>query len=196
MFRFIRATLAGGLLFLVPIVVLAIIIEKALSVAHKIVAPLAEQLPSQIGFGLGTPRVLAVSLILLVCFFAGVFARTKVARRIVEELESRILLNLPGYEFFKGIGESFLGIEDEDEHQVVLARFDDYWQIGFLLDRLDNGLAAIFVPDAPNPHSGVVMFVTPDRIIPVDVPMQAALKCLKRLGAGSKELLRGAAIKV
>jgi hypothetical protein len=40
------------------------------------------------------------------------------------------------------------------------------------------------------------MFVTPDRIIPVDVPMQSALKCLKRLGAGSKDLLRGVALKI
>jgi uncharacterized membrane protein len=194
-FRFIRATLAGGLLFLVPIVVLAVIIEKALAVAHKIVAPLAAELPPAFGFGFGTPRVLAVSLILLSCFLAGVFARTSLARRMVAGLESKVLLNLPGYEFFKSIGESVLGVDDGQEHDVVIARFDDYWQLGFLVDRLDNGLVTVFIPDAPNPHSGTVVLLTADRVTAANIPMQAALKSLKRLGAGSKALLRGVPLK-
>jgi hypothetical protein len=40
-----------------------------------------------------------------------------------------------------------------------------------------------------------VLFVSADRVTPANVPMQAALKCLKRLGGGSKELLSGVAMK-
>jgi len=178
----------------VPIVVLAVIVEKALIVAHKVVAPLAARLPHESNIGLETPRILATGLIVLFCFLAGVFARTKLARKFVSGLESKVLFNLPGYEFFKAVGESILGVE-ADAQQVVLARFDDYWQVGFLLDRLDNGLVAVFIPDAPNPHTGAVMFMSPDRITPADISTPATMKCLRRLGAGSKELLRGVAVK-
>ena len=39
--QFLRTTFIGGLLFLVPIVVLALILKNALVLAHKVVEPLA-----------------------------------------------------------------------------------------------------------------------------------------------------------
>jgi len=84
----------------------------------------------------------------LFCFLAGVFARTKLARKLVSGLESKVLFNLPGYEFFKAVGESILGVE-ADAQQVVLARFDDYWQGGFPLGRLRHSRRGpVFTPAA------------------------------------------------
>src|SRR5262245_22776569 len=153
-FQFLRMTLAGGILFLVPIIVVAVILGRALGLAQHIVDPLATHIPIDSVVGLRTPKILAVLAIIAFCFLAGFFARTLFARRIVGWLDSAILSNLPGYEFFRGVGESVLGVEQHATHQVVLARFDDNWQIGFLLDRLDNGLVAVYIPSAPNPHSG------------------------------------------
>src|SRR5947209_136091 len=84
--HFLLTTLIGGLLFLVPLVVVAVVLEKALGLAHKVVEPLAAHMP--IDFGLHTPRVLASVLILLFCFFSGLFARTAVARRMIVSLET------------------------------------------------------------------------------------------------------------
>ena len=39
--HFLRTTLVGGILFLVPIVVLIIVLSKALAIAHKLVDPIA-----------------------------------------------------------------------------------------------------------------------------------------------------------
>jgi len=186
---FIRATLAGGILFLVPIIVVAIFVNKALNITDKAVAPVATHIPIDSLIGLRTPKILAVGFIVLFCFLTGIFAQTMLARRIANWLDTAVLSNLPGYEFFKGVGESVLGVKTHETQQVVLVRFDDNWQIGFLADRLDNGLLSVFVPDAPNPHSGAVYFVAADRITPTGIPPQAILKCLKRLGAGSNELL-------
>ena len=74
-------------------------------------------------------------------------------------------------------------------------RFDDSWQVGFVLAQLDTGEIGVFVPDAPNPHSGSVLFMSPDRVTRTDVSTQETLKCLKRLGGGSKELLRGVSLR-
>jgi hypothetical protein len=67
-----RMSLVGGVLFLVPILVLAVILGKAFGIAHKIVMPLAAHLPIESVLGLETPRVLASALLLLFCFLTGV----------------------------------------------------------------------------------------------------------------------------
>jgi uncharacterized membrane protein len=189
MFKLLRTTLVGGVLFLAPIVVVLAILEKALHLAHKLVAPLAVRIPVESVIGLRTPMLLACAMIVLFCFLAGLLARTGFAQGIVNWLESKVLFNLPGYEFFKGISESMLGVDKPVSQQVVFAHLEDAWQIGFLIERLDNGLLAVFIPDAPNPHSGAVCFLVPDQVTPADVPSHAMLKCLKRLGAGSNALV-------
>jgi uncharacterized membrane protein len=187
--KFMRTMLAGGILFLLPIIVVAIIIGKALAIARKIVGPLAAHLPMESVIGLDTPKLLAIALLVLFCFLAGVFARTALAQKAIGWLETSVLSNVPGYEFIKGLSGSLLGNETQPAHPVVLARIEDAWQLAFLIERLEGGQVAVFVPGAPNPQSGSVYFMTEDRIRLVDIPSTAALKCLKRYGMGSSALL-------
>lgn len=194
LFQFLRTTLVGGILFMVPGIVLVIFLEKALTLTHKFVDPLAEHIPVHSVIGLKTPVFLAIGLLLLVCFFAGFFARTALAQKVVGGLEGALFSNLPGYEFLKRMGESMLGVEREGAYPAVLLRFDSYWQIGFQVEVLENGLVAVFIPGVPNAHSGKIYLVSPDRVSPVGVPPARMLKCLKRLGVGSSALLRGLSI--
>jgi uncharacterized membrane protein len=192
--RFMRATLAGGLLFLVPIVVLTAILGRAFEFARKLVAPLANLIPAETVLGVGLAKLLAIGFVVFICFLAGVIARSSLARKLVAWLELAILSNLPGYEFLKGMGEGALGAERSSAQQVVLANFEEAWAIGFLIERLDNGFVAVFIPDVPNPRSGAVHLMTSDRVQVVDVPPLAVLKCLKRLGTGSNALFGKLAI--
>jgi uncharacterized membrane protein len=187
--HFFQTTLVGGVLFLVPIVVLIIVLNKALAIARKIVDPLAARLPFESLVGLQTPQILAIALLVIFCFVAGLFATTALAKRGVNWLESAVLSNVPGYQFLKSMGESLLGVDNEPAPEVVLARIEDAWQIAFLVERLEHGHVAVFVPGAPNPRSGSVYLMTEDRIKPAGIPPAAALKCLTRLGAGSSLLL-------
>ena len=103
------------------------VLGKALALAHKLVAPLAEHLPVHSIIGLRTPMLLAVGVIVVFCFLAGLFARTSAAKGLVRRLEAAVLSSVPGYEFLKGMGESMLGVEKQTGHQVVLARIEDAW---------------------------------------------------------------------
>lgn len=185
--NFARTTLVGGLLFLVPIVVLAVILEKALGLVHKLSDPLAERFPVAAG---QTPILLAAVVLILVCFVLGLLALTGPARLAITWLENTLLSKIPGYVFLKGAGESALGLEDHAPYPLVLARIEEAWQFGFLIEQLEGGHFAVFVPDAPNPLSGSVFFMSPERVRPSDIPVAAALKCLRQLGAGSRALMR------
>jgi len=187
--RFLRTTLTGGILFLLPIIIVVVILDKALVIANQIVAPLANHLPVHSLIGLETPKLLAIGLLILFCFLAGFCARVVIAQKAVNWLEEAVLSNVPGYEFIKSASRSFFAVEKEQDHSVVLARIGDAWQIAFLVERLEGGHVAVFVPNAPSPQSGQVYFMTEDRTRHVEIPRTAALKCLTRYGMGSTALL-------
>jgi uncharacterized membrane protein len=189
--RFVRDTIVGGVLFLVPIMVLLAILGKAHAISSKIVLPLAQRLPSEFVAGLSTPRLLAILLIVLFCFVAGLFARTALARRLADSLEDTVLARIPGYTLTKGMVESMAGTDRGIAREAILVRIEDAWQIGFLVERVEPGHVAVFVPGSPDPMSGSAYILTEDRIKSLDLPIKAALDCVRGAGKGSGAMLRG-----
>jgi len=115
-----------------------------------------------------------------------------IAQQLVGWLERAILSNLPGYSVVSTLGADIAGTGDAQSHmQVVLARIEDSWQLGLLVERIDETHSAVFVPGAPDPKSGSVYLMTDDRFKAVDVRIPQAMKCIKGLGVGSRELLAG-----
>jgi uncharacterized membrane protein len=186
--KFVRTTLVGGVLFLLPLVVVVIIVGKALAIAGKIVTPLAAHLPFESVIGLDTPKILAITLLVLFCFLAGVLARSALAQKVILWLETTVLSNVPGYEFFKSLGGNLLGDEKQQVYPVILVRIEDAWQIALLIERMEGGHVAVFIPGVPSPQSGSLYFMTGDRIKLVDIPSTSVLKCLKRYGLDSNTL--------
>ena len=185
--QFVRTTIVGGMLFLVPLVVLSAIVGKALQVAHRVSDPITARL-----FPEAPPPLLltaAVIVLVLFCFLAGLLAVTPPARRIVGWLESALLSKIPGYTFLKSAGASALGVESTVQYPVVLARIEDSWQFGFVVEKMADGNQAVYVPGSPNPLSGAVYFMGDDRIRATQIPMHVAMKCLRRLGAGAGALM-------
>lgn len=189
--HFLRTTLVGGILFLVPISLLIVVLAKPLAMAKKVVAPLAEHMPFDSLVGLETPAVLAILLMLFCCFVAGLVARTSLARNGIRKIESSILSKVPGYEFIKGATEGLLGTESKVTFPVVVLNTDEIRQIALLIETGDDGLVTIFIPEAPSPRAGGVFFVPAESITPLDVPFMSAMMCIKHFGKGSTKL-RGA----
>lgn len=188
----LRATIVGGVFFLAPFVVLVVILGKALGLARRLLVPVAETLPFESAIGLETPRVLAIAALLLLCFLAGLFARSAFAKNLVVWLEDTVLSNLPGYSLIKSFSEEVAGTTPTHGYPVVLARFDDACQIGFLVERISGGRIVVFIPDAPNPWSGGVFILDEDRVTPLGANSPDVVNCLKKLGAGAEEILKGA----
>jgi uncharacterized membrane protein len=129
-----------------------------------------------------------VVLIVLLCFLAGLFARTLLAQKITFELESAVLSKVPAYDYLKQAGSSMMGLGEMAEHPVVLAQLGGAWRLGVQTDIASSGLV-VFIPNSPNTFSGSVFFVASDRLQPLDVPLAGALRCLERCGVGGGLLL-------
>jgi uncharacterized membrane protein len=193
MYNFLKTTVLGGVLFLVPIVVLIAIVEKALGVAQKAAVPLADALFR------GTfahahayvSDLLALGLLLVFCFLAGLAAKTSFARKSVDALEKKVLAKVPTYDSAKSKFLATLQSQSQEGPAMrpVLARFEDSWQIAFEVERIPGGIITVYVPGAPDPWSGSVCYMTEDRIQAIDPAMSPVMKTLKDLGKGSNEQL-------
>jgi uncharacterized membrane protein len=106
MYNSIKTTLLGGVIFLVPVVVLLAIIEKGLGYAQKAVVPVANALFKGDFTHAFVGDLLAFVLLVVLCFLAGLAAKTAFARKYVDTVEKSVLVKVPGYDAAKS---QFLG---------------------------------------------------------------------------------------
>ncbi|SHM68272.1 DUF502 domain-containing protein [Flavobacterium chilense] len=188
--KIIKATFLGGILFLVPLVVLLIILEKGYGIIQKVTLPLVSHMPRVHVLGIAIQELTGTIIIILICFTAGLLARTANAKKLIQKLENGVLSFVPGYSFMKNMNENIMGFESNQDLKVVLVPTDAGWQFAFLIEQIDENNFTVFVPDAPNPWSGSVCFVEKKDIKEVGITQKQALACIRKLGFGSKELLK------
>jgi uncharacterized membrane protein len=189
--RFLKATLAGGLLFLLPLVLLAVLTGHAIAFAKKLVGPLDNALHVERTLGASGETVVAVVLLLLIAIGAGLVARTRAGRSVIDWSERTILGGLPQYQFVKSMAAGMAELE-ETNLTPVLVSIEDGWQIGYLLEPLTDGWVAVFLPQAPTPMSGNVMYFPAERTRKLDISIVQAMAIIKRMGLGSAAALRSA----
>jgi uncharacterized membrane protein len=153
---FARTTIVGGVFSLAPIVVLIVILAKAFGFAKTGLQAIVVHIPGVSDLSVSVATALSIAMIALVCLLAGLVAHTLIAQRFVNALESSLLSKIPAYEYLKQESASALGVDEIGELPVVFVPMEGGWQLGVQTEALSNGLVSIFVPGAPNPHSGSV----------------------------------------
>ncbi|MEJ2032496.1 MAG: hypothetical protein P8Y63_05565 [Deltaproteobacteria bacterium] len=187
--NFIKTTLIGGFLFLIPFSIVLLILGKVRNVMEKMTAPLANWLPVETVGGFAKANLVAVIAIILACFVAGLLSKSRLAARVVESLESDFLQFFPGYTFIKGLTGGWAGDKEKEQLTPVLAKFDDYWQLAFRVERLADGRLVLFLPGTPDPWSGSLVIVDEERVQPIGQSMAATVRNLRALGRGTDGLL-------
>jgi uncharacterized membrane protein len=183
--RFVVTTVVGGLLVIVPAVLAVGVLAKLLAMAHGAFAPLANALPAWLPFG----ELLALLLVVGVCFVAGLIVQTQVGRRMNRWFEDRVLQRFPGYTMFRTLARRVAGEEEGLQFAPALAEIEDALVPAFIVEQHADGRITVFVPAVPTPTVGAVYILARERVHPVDVPMTIAVKCVTRWGSGSGALL-------
>ncbi|WP_433834860.1 DUF502 domain-containing protein [Flavobacterium anhuiense] len=188
--KIIKATFLGGILFLAPLILLVVLFEKGYHIVQKITVPIVNSLPRVKVMGFALQEVIGVVIIIMVCFVAGLLAKTVYAKKLVQKIEDNILSLVPGYVFIKNMQESIMGFESKEDLKVIMVPTDAGWQFAFLIEQINDNEFTVFIPDAPNPWSGSVVFVEKKDIREIEITQKQALACIRKLGYGSKELLK------
>lgn len=185
-----KATVLGGVVFLIPLAVVLVVLAKIVGMMRAAARPFSAVVPVDSVGGVLLVNVLGVLVILFTCFVAGLVASRGLGKHAVSNLDATLMDVLPGYAFMKGFAESMAKSDAlAESFSPVLVRFDDYTQAAFEVERSDeHGYVAIYLPGAPNPWSGSVVYVTPDRVRRLEISVAEAVKRIRTLGRGSEEL--------
>ena len=188
---FLKTTLVGGVMFLVPVALLLVVLKHAMAFAGKVARPIAANFPQAEVGGIAVVSLVAALILLLIAFGAGLLARTPSGKRITRWFEESILGGMPQYRMVKSMAEGLTQVESGTGMQPVIVRTDDGWQLAYRLEELSGGWTALFVPQAPTPMSGNVMYVPTQRVRALPIGMPTAMKLVKSIGVGSADALRG-----
>ena len=194
MTAFLKTTVVGGVLFLLPLAIVLMVLGYALRLASTVARPISEKLQlhhlGELG-GIGIVTVVSVLVLVLVVRCGP--CRPQLDGRAHDALVRRLHALPPA------------AIPDGEEHggRPHPARKRRGHQTGTHQHRgrLADGLSAraarerlveVFLPQAPTPMSGNVMYFPADRVRPLDISMVEAMSIIRRIGVGSADALRGA----
>jgi uncharacterized membrane protein len=186
-------TLIGGVVFLLPLIVVIYVLGQGLALAARAAAPLVALLPQKDIGGITLASLVALALLLLLCFGAGLLARAAAGRAFADRFEERLQILYPRYSVIKAMSQGLHGALGQRVLKPVMARFDDHELIGFDIERLDDGRVVLYLPGAPDAWSGSVVLVPAERVQPLDIDPAQLARSMQRLGLGTAALLRGAA---
>lgn len=188
--KFLKSTIIGGIVFLVPLGVVMFLLGKLALFMRHFASALAPAFPVDSPIGVLALNLAALAALVAACFVAGLVAQRAAARRLHARVDSTLLSAIPGYSFFKAFVDNMQRSDSIAESFIpVLVQFDDYSQLAFEIEREPNGKAAIYLPGAPNPWSGAVVYVTAERVRRVPMSLNEALANIRMLGKGSVDVV-------
>jgi len=189
----VRAWLIAGLLVWVPLVATWLVIRLLVETLDKSMLLLPAALRPENLLGMELPG-LGIIISALVVFGTGALVANFAGLRIVnwwENLLGRIPLVKSVYGGFKSLTSAVMSDGSTTFRNVVLIEYpnDGIWTVAFqtgdpsaAVVRELGPTITVYVPTTPNPTSGFVVFVTPDKIRPLDMPVEDALKLVMTLG--------------
>jgi uncharacterized membrane protein len=183
--EFVKNTLVGGLLIVVPLYLAVLLLLKAMQSVMGLVRPLAQLLPAW----LPADNILSLLLVLSLCFLIGLAVRAPIGRALRERLEQSLFERIPGYALFRSLTQRLAGESREHVWQPALAEIEDALVPAFIIEELEDGRFTVFVPSIPTPLAGAVYVLSQDRVHPLDIPFTQAIQTVSRRGSGAKELV-------
>src|SRR5215813_12228450 len=181
---FLKVTLIGGLLVVLPLWLSVLLLIKAIKSALALLQPIAKLVPQKFVHH----DIVALCLLILICFGVGLLIRTRVGHLIGDWLEQHLLGKIPGFLLIRGMVRQFAGKKDEQSFEPALVEIEEALVPAFIIEKHPDGQFIVFVSSSPTPMAGAIYILQPERVHPVDVPLRKAMVCVTKWGAGAAEM--------
>ena len=191
--KYLNATLLGGIVAILPLGLVIIVFRWLINLAQKYLGPIVDwfaQLLEVDSFWLLLAMYVILILAILTSFlFIGIIIRTRIGQFFKKEFEQKYLFRIPGYKIARDTVMQFFGKQKSFFSEVVLVDLfgSGTLMTGFITD--DQGeFITVFVPTGPNPTSGLIYHVSPDKVQRTGAAVDNAMKSIISCGAGSAEI--------
>jgi len=178
-----RKIIAGGILFIIPLAVLFMLIERIL----KIIRPLSETIEPVFGkhsiLGITSVTIIGFVLFILLCYISGLLIHKGLISFWGPRMELALFRLFPALQMFK-----FMHLPEEELKPMPWKPFllseGDYKRIAFVTDDSQDDYVAIFIPDAPHMDAGEVRYVPRKGFEAEFIPVKAAFSAIHNYGNG------------
>jgi uncharacterized membrane protein len=177
---FLKATTLGGLLVMLPLVVVLALLTKAVTTVRSAAQSIMEKLAGEGSGAAQFPLIFALLIVVAI-------SRSGLATgRWLE----RILLRVPGYAAVRAIVGGLADPQREGVIKAGLLTVDPGIE-AFVLVIEDHGddRLTVFLPGSPNPGSGNVQIVRKNLVRMLNVRMTELGSALQQWGLGSAKVL-------
>ncbi|TMI86254.1 MAG: DUF502 domain-containing protein [Bacteroidetes bacterium] len=181
---FIKVTIAGGILFLIPLGVVVLILSKVFNFLQPLSAALARRLPFSKIAGIGIATLISILFLFLICFVAGLFIKTKLIKGIIQWLEDHVLVYIPGYSTIKALTTNMLTKEGTSKWKPASVFIDDNEVICFVIDESEN-YCTVYMPSAPSPSSGAVGARERSKVTYLPLTVNETFLMIRQFGKGA-----------
>jgi uncharacterized membrane protein len=189
--EFIKITSIGGLVVIVPIAIVTIVIGDTFKKLIEVTKPLTEHMP----FGPLTNSIIAVLivafLIIAIFFLAGLLLNTFWGKIVKGWFETKIFERIPMYSTFKGLTQSFVGIESSDFPVVEVDLYGSESRVlGIVVEQIPNGRLMVFIPLSPLVTVGQLNIVPDNCVKKLDGSLPDMIKCISQMGLEAGKLFK------
>jgi uncharacterized membrane protein len=177
--------LISGILVVLPVYLGVLLLLRVTKDLAGLLKPVTALLPTWLPGG----QILALLLVLAICFLVGVAIGTPAGRDIEKRIERSVFEKIPGYALFRSLTQRLVGESQDEAWKPALAEIEHALVPAFIIEEHADGRYTVFVPSVPTPLAGAVFVLTADRVHPVDIAFTQALKTVSRWGAGCKDFV-------
>ncbi|HEU5237833.1 MAG TPA: DUF502 domain-containing protein [Pyrinomonadaceae bacterium] len=149
---FFKATLLGGVIVVLPAWLVVLLVVKALGHLEIFVKPVSTHLPHSIAH----PRVIAIVLLVALCFAVGLAIQTAIGAQIKRAAERLVLDKIPGYTTLHGFAARLSDSEEKASFQPALVEMEEALVPAFIVEQHGGNRCTVFIPSVPTPMAGAV----------------------------------------
>ena len=178
---FVKATLLGGVIVVVPAWLAMFLVLKALGHLEIFVKPVSKHLPQTIGH----PRIIAILVLIGLCFLVGVVIQTAIGKKAERAAERTVHEKIPGYTTLRSLASRLSDHSETASFQPALVEIEEALVPGFIVEQYSGNRSTVFIPSVPTPMAGAVYIIDNNRVHPQDLPAVSLMQCISKWGGGS-----------
>jgi len=160
---FLKATLLGGVIVVLPAWLAAMLVIKALRYLQVFVKPISSHLPQSVAH----PRIIAILLLIGLCFLVGVSIQTAIGAKAERVAERAVLEKIPGYTTLRSLASRLSDHAETASFQPPLIEIEEALVPGFIVEQDSGNRSTVFIPSIPTPMAGAVYIKTTIGSIPL-----------------------------
>jgi uncharacterized membrane protein len=188
---FLKTTIAGGSLIVLPVVLIWLIVSETIDLLVGPAVPLSTLISDGTFKHVDTEWLAAVLLMVLICFFTRLAMRFGPGRRVGGWLEAKILRPIPGYSVFKDLTRRLSGDHDGWSYRpALIAAAPGVKSLAFIVEDHEDGNRTVSVPLAPTPTIGNIHIVHEDHLEELPVSTSKAINTHWHWGSGAADLFK------